>query len=388
MNDMKCYLAHNPILFVWEGDVAPDDIAAPGHYYLTLGGKRIYDGRFNPPVWINLSEIVDANTPWFPEISGTNTEPVIQVESPNDIERRRLYGYFEYDTADREMQCYVFPGGVSKQNYSAMAQKGTDMMSVRFLNPAGNFFLTTRTADWCIYIKESEICPLYFFVRQTSDSYEIVDPITKNTMTFDWMEYGVCALDLAALRYSFYTEFGVLASIFDVYCNRVNACRIVITQASASRDRYRLKFRNSLGVFEIIELTGAISITPEYPDSEDATVRRYDAVIDDFYADRERIVRKLTISVSTGVKRPDEVRLLMDMLGSEDVYLLDLTPYPIKVIPSADDMTYMARPDTPQNFNLKLELADEETYIMQDIISGDEGSNPRIFTDEFNDKFN
>ena len=88
------------------------------------------------------------------------------------------------------------------------------------------------------------------------------------------------------------------------------------------------------------------------------------------------------------MKRPDEVRFLMDMIGSEEVYLLDLTPTPLKVIPSVEEFTYKPRPDTPEKFTLKLEIADSETNIMQEIIDGSEGRKPRVFSKQFSKQFN
>jgi hypothetical protein len=115
---------------------------------------------------------------------------------------------------------------------------------------------------------------------------------------------------------------------------------------------------------------------------------RYDSVTDDYYSARERVSRPQSISIVTGSKRSDEVRFLMDMLSSEEVYLLDMISIPVRVIPSVDEMQYLATPDEPAIFTLKLDIADTETNIMQEIIDGTEGKKPRVFSKQFNDKFN
>ena len=78
----------------------------------------------------------------------------------------------------------------------------------------------------------------------------------------------------------------------------------------------------------------------------------------------------------------------MDMLGSDEVYLLDLTGLPVRVIPSAEEFVYKQRPEAPQSFTLTLELADSETNILQEIIDGSEARKPRVFSKQFSKQFN
>ena len=182
--------------------------------------------------------------------------------------------------------------------------------------------------------------------------------------------------------------YDLIPNMFHLNVDGNYSCCMVIEAAAAARERYRLKFRNSLGVFEIIELVGALYVSPDYTASDASGFDRYDPDAGAFYADRERIERKQVITVETGVKRPDEVRFLMDMIGSEEVYLLDLTEFPLKVIPSAESLKYSPRPETPEKFTLKLKLADTESNIMQDIIDGLEGRKPRVFSKQFSKQFN
>lgn len=237
-------------------------------------------------------------------------------------------------------------------------------------------------------MKETELYPLYFLIKQHQEQIDVVETVTGKTLTFDRLGPGVSALDIDALRRRFMAEFRVIPNIFDVYMAGVFSCRIVVERSDISKERYRLKFRNSLGVFEIIELTGELSISPEYEEAEEATFKRLDSVTGDFYTERERVERRQSVIVETGVKRPDEVRFLMDMIASEEVYLLDLTPLPVKVIPSVEEFKYRPRPESPEKFSIKLAFADAETNIMQDIIDGSEGRKPRVFSKQFSKHFN
>lgn len=353
-----------------------------------LDGTNIYEGRFFPPMEIDLSEILDAYVSYFPEPPEDNENPVIEIEDAGELSCRQCFVVAEYDSLESEGNFTVIPGGVSKQNYKRLLTTGQDAFTARFLNFKNNFFLTTRTAGWRVILKETELYPLYFLVSQQEEQITAIETITRTELTFDRLYPGVYALDINALRRRFMSENRVIPNVFDIYMAGVFSCRIVVERSDISKDRYRLKFRNSLGVFEIIELTGELSITPDYSAAEEASFKRYDSITGDFYTDRERVERKQSITVETGVKRPDEVRFLMDMIGSDEVYLLDLTPFPLKVIPSVEEFTYKPRPDTPEKFTLKLEISDSEINIMQEIIDGSEGRKPRVFSKQFSKQFN
>lgn len=359
-----------------------------GSFSIMLDGTNIYEGRFFPPMEIDLSEILDAYVSYFPEPPEDNENPVIEIEDAGELSCRQCFVVAEYDSLESEGNFTVIPGGVSKQNYKRLLTTGQDAFTARFLNFKNNFFLTTRTAGWRVILKETELYPLYFLVSQQEEQITAIETITRTELTFDRLYPGIYALDINALRRRFMSENRVIPNVFDIYMAGVFSCRIVVERSDISKDRYRLKFRNSLGVFEIIELTGELSITPDYSAAKEASFKRYDSITGDFYTDRERVERKQSITVETGVKRPDEVRFLMDMIGSDEVYLLDLTPFPLKVIPSVEEFTYKPRPDTPEKFTLKLEISDSEINIMQEIIDGSEGRKPRVFSKQFSKQFN
>lgn len=359
-----------------------------GKLTIMMSGTNIYEGRFFPPLNIDVSEIIDAYIWNFPEPPENNADPIVEIYDWGTLADFSIYALAEFDGCEGECEFMAIPGGISKQNFRRFVNMGTDVFDSRFLNPKGNFFLTTRTAGWRVIMKETELYPLYFIIKQKQEQIDVVETVTGKTLSFGPLGDGVSALDVDALRRRFMAEYKVIPNIFDVYMAGVFSCRIVVERSDISKERYRLKFRNSLGVFEIIELTGELSISPEYEDAEETTFKRLDSVTGDFYTERERVERRQSITVETGVKRPDEVRFLMDMIASEEVYLLDLTALPVKVIPSVEEFTYRPRPEAPEKFSIKLAIADTETNIMQDIIDGSEGRKPRVFSKQFSKQFN
>lgn len=355
------------------------------------GMNQRYVGRYNQPFSVNISEIVDAYAYTIGEpIMTYHINGVREVEDPDTISERKIYVDITEDNLD-EWECLIIAGGVSRQNYRRYARMKTDAFEARFLNNANNFFMTTRTAGWRIVMKETELYPLYFISLEKFLYMTVVERTTGKTLIQDGnFDSGIFALDIDALRKQFFDEYGVLSNSFDIYKGDPSqySCSIVIERSDPARERYRLKFRNSLGVFEIIELAGELAITPDYAAADEARFSRYDAETDDFTADRERITRPQSLTIETGVMRADTVRFLMDMIGSEEVYLLDLSELPVKVIPSIEELKYKPRPETPQKFTVKLQMAEDETNIMQDIIDGTEGRKPRVFSKQFSKQFN
>lgn len=372
-----------------DNDTFPDQPVMGYPFEIVMDGLAIYRGRFNYPHVINVADIINAYIKKLPEpdsVEPITFGPLTQIEDEAEVACREVIVVFngEYD---EEMGFIALPGGISKQNFRRMGP-GRDIFTERFCAEGTNFFLTTRTAGWRIFIKETEIYPLYFINDSWDDQFHFVEKTTGLSWYVGDLGRGIYALDVEALRRHFFEEHGVLANSFDVYRYEKFACRIVIEQADPSRERYRLKFRNSLGVFEIIEITGEMSITPQWEDAEEAIFKRYDEATADYISCRDRIERKQKITVQTGVKRPDETRFLMDMLASDEVYLLDLTGLPVHVIPSAEEFVYMPRPESPQSFAITLELADTETNILQEIIDGSEARKPRVFSKQFSKQFN
>ena len=355
------------------------------------GMDQRYTGRYNQPFSVNISEIVDAYAYTIGEpIMSNHINGVREVEDQGTMHERKIYVDITEDNQD-EWECFIIAGGVSRQNYRRYARMKTDAFEARFLNNANNFFMTTRTAGWRIVMKETELYPLYFISLETFLYMTVVERTTGKTLIQEGnLDSGIFALDIDALRKQFFDEYGVLSNSFDIYKGDPSqySCSIVIERSDPARERYRLKFRNSLGVFEIIELAGELTITLDYAAADEARFSRYDAETDDFTADRERITRPQSLTIETGVMRADTVRFLMDMIGSEEVYLLDLSELPVKVIPSIEELKYKPRPETPQKFTVKLQMAEDETNIMQDIIDGTEGRKPRVFSKQFSKQFN
>lgn len=267
--------------------------------------------------------------------------------------------------------------------------ESSDIFTRRFLDSAGNFFLTTRTASWIITIKETELHPLYFFAQSRPIEIHsggldeaVVIPATGQSPQLR-------LLDIEEIRRYGIENCGILDNVIDVRVDGVTVCRIVIQEAEPVPERYRLLFRNSYGVWEIMEIIGSLTVNDSTDDAaEESEYSRYDGATDSFTRCRIRSGVARILTVPTGPKRRDEIPMVMDMLRSTEVYLLDYAPDRIKVIPSAEEIIYPHDPVAPVSFNLHLTLCDRDAVITPEYIDGSESRRPGIFSPEFSEQFN
>lgn len=347
-----------------------------------------YKGEVTAPATINLAEFIEAIIP--------------SLEDPG--ERGDLISYGLQDgsvtikVTDGEDTLFTqtinaHHGGVSKQNWRRLKKAGTDIFAARFLNPECNFFLTTRTNDWRLSLKETELYPLVFFYPSTG-TLAVQDIVGGDTVTLAASSGGVdyhgklCALNLKAIRRHFLDEYGCIAGAFDVLVDGSPGARIAIQEARPELERYRLKFRNSYGAFEIIEITGKAHWAPTIEgDEEECTYKRYQADIDDFASERQRTAMRQELNLSTGYKTNGELRFLLDAIASDEIYLLDMGTDPVKVIATADEMAFDHQPNGPQQFNLVLKPTDDDHCLTPELGEDLAPGRGELFSPEYSEQF-
>lgn len=347
-----------------------------------------YRGEITAPAAINLAEFIDAIIP--------------PIADPGEDDVLVMYGLqdggvtIEVDDGSQEPYTWQFAahqGGVSKQNYRKLSQANTDIFAARFLNPACNFFLTTRTHDWRLNIKETELYPLVFFYP-SQGTLAVQDIVSGNTVSlpasYNGLDYHgkLCALNLKAIRQYFLEEYNCITGVLDVLVDGTPSARIAIQEAKPQLERYRLKFRNSYGVFEVVELTGKAQWAPAINgDQEEDVYRCYMADVDDFFAKRQRSEVSSILNVSTGYKTNEELRFMLDAIASDEVYLLDAIETPVKVLITVDEMAYYLQPNGPQSFSLKLTSVEGDSNLTggfaSDVISVRGG----LFSQEFSEQY-
>lgn len=350
-------------------------------YSIRMNNEEIFKGNGIGEFRVNIAEIVETgitgarilpdNTDHILAVSGLSAEVTIHVVNEGEEEDNLSFT--------------AWKGGISKKEFKRLRNMGTDIFSLKFLNESCNFFFTTRSNDWRIMMRETELYPLCFIYP--GHELKIMELLTGQSFSIPGTVGNFYALNLEAVRLKFFTDYGVLANLFDVYSGDTFALRIGIEQSPTVRERYRLRFLNSYGVYEVFSLEGEASVTPGMDENEDAVFRRYDEITDDYYSDRIRTEIQEAVTIKTGFKRPQEIRFLLDLLSSDDVYLSGYGREEIKVIPSAEEFSYRVRPDAPQNVTLKLTFADKESNWTGEITESGYRK-PKVHSKEFSKQFN
>ena len=350
-------------------------------YSIRMNNEEIFKGNGIGEFRVNIAEIVETgitgarilpdNTDHILAVSGLSAEVTIHVVNEGEEEDNLSFT--------------AWKGGISKKEFKRLRNMGTDIFSLKFLNESCNFFFTTRSNDWRITMRETELYPLCFIYP--GHELKITELLTGQSLAVPGTAGNFYALNLEAVRLKFFTDYGVLANLFDVYSGDTFALRIGIEQSPTVRERYRLRFLNSYGTYEVFSLEGEASVTPGMDEDEDAVFRRYDEITDDYYSDRIRTEIQEAVTIKTGFKRPQEIRFLLDLLSSDDVYLAGYGREEIKVIPSAEEFSYRVRPDAPQNVTLKLMFADKESNWTGEITESGYRK-PKVHSKEFSKQFN
>lgn len=350
-------------------------------YSIRMNNEEVFKGNGIGEFRVNIAEIVETgitdarilsdNTEHLLAVSGLSAEVTIHVVNEGEEEDNLSFT--------------AWKGGISKKEFRRLRNMGTDIFSLKFLNESCNFFFTTRSNDWRITMRETELYPLCFIYP--GHELKITELLTGQSLAVPGTTGSLYALNLEAVRLKFFTDYGVLANLFDVYSGDTFALRIGIEQSPTVREHYRLRFLNSYGTYEVFSLEGEASVTPGMDEDEDAVFRRYDEITDDYYSDRIRTEIQEAVTIKTGFKRPQEIRFLLDLLSSDNVYLSGYGQEEIKVIPSAEEFSYRVRPDAPQNVTLKLTFAEKESNWTGEITESG-NRKPGVHSKEFSKQFN
>ena len=360
------------------------EVSKQGYYRVWMRDQIVYDGRFTPPFSVNLSDLADAAVPMLPDVPEGNEEPVCMLASAdNEFQYRSFEVEFDYAGYSMVNDIYVFPGGVSHQAFSRLAELGEDIFSARFANYRGNVFWTTRTSGSLVSMRETALYPLYF-LSTGGIVMTIRDAGSSNSVKYDLQE-GIYAIDVAALRRRFVESYRSFPSAFVVEFNGYHAVRIVIREAMPATERYRIKFRNSFGVFEILEVTGSLNVSGEVEEKE--PFKRYDRVTDSFVSGRERVSINEVFNIATGILDREEQKWIGDMITSDEVYLLDYGKLPVRVIPEIESYDFASDPVDPASYNLKLRSVLPKKSVMDELSAVDDSEWKRIFSDHFDNRF-
>lgn len=250
-------------------------------------------------------------------------------------------------------KCY--PGGISRKLMRYLTASETDIFTAKLCNPRTNFFLTARTSDSIITMREHEIG--YLHCIGMGWNITISDLHGHSCELKLPNDRKIYALNLQEIRRQFWDK-GTLSSYFSISVN--NKAIAIATITPGLPDATVLMFKNSFGVYEKIELSGVINVQPEIKKQEISY--KYDQQISDFTSTAARGIYTPVLTVESGHKTIRELEFLQELFLSENVYLINGYEL-IDVMVSTTKMKYRKPLSEPESIEIKITFCDEEQYI-------------------------
>lgn len=268
-------------------------------------------------------------------------------------------------------------GGISNHLLRQLAKNGYDLFSYRLLSPIFQFLFTTRTNGREIRLKDTELFPFVFIhlgftmIFRSESGYEItIQP--QPAATF-------CAMNIRLLLEQFPTG----TKRIEVCPGGDYAFHFTILPSKLSEEKYLLRFRNSLGAFEVLEVSGKAMHTPEF--SEESKYENFDDEFNIYEEHRSRVNSKGIIEVETGYKDRLEFPFILDLLQSDEIYFI----YPggdlFRCHVNADSVQFRQLMTEPTSIKLKIREVTDEEFTTPKIEFPDDLN--RIFDEEFGEQF-
>lgn len=252
-------------------------------------------------------------------------------------------------------------GGISKFYFRNAAICG-NYIEYRLANNAS---LSTRTHNKIILLRETEITPLKI-LGIPDLQIQVVSPANH---TISWPiaplsdTLAIHTLDVSAIREKFFSDFDEIPSYLSFLFNGLLSFMLVFTPGALSENRYLIRFRNSLGCYEHLEVTGKSELTDEIESGNDSEYSLWDSDIMDYVYTSQRKYMRSLITAETGFKDRDELMFLRDMLLSDDIYLIDKSGMKSKVLVSSEEFSIPTVIEEPVSVSLKIKFADmEQSY--------------------------
>lgn len=277
----------------------------------------------------------------------------------------------------------AFQGGLDNQLLSTLWQEGFDIFTYRLNSHFEQFLFTTRTHSRTIRLRESELYPFVFIHPGIDISFR--SESSKTITTPAQAQGSICIMDIRAIRLNYLDQFGDIPNCIEVWVASEKAFTIRILPKQVSEESYLIKFKNSFGAYELIEVVGKANYEPLLSDPD-----IYQSLTDfGFYADRrDRLSIQDIIKVKTGYKTKDEILFIRDMVCSDETYFIFPDQSFFRCTVTTDSFSYPEKQIIPQSVSLIITNCNKSNFvsppITRDLLDSDNG----IFDETFDETFN
>lgn len=355
-----CFIG-NPI--VYEAEVDSTDVeltisVADNQKKLDLIPYQVKDSsRVRNVITVNVSDIIQALIP----------EKAYLLQDTQMIEVVKDFStpcqlFFSDKLTYAQYQITAFRGGISQQLLRDLNVIDKDLFSYRLNNPYQQFLFTTRTHSSHLIINEDELFPFIFIYPQGNLSF--IDSQGNTVYPKAQAAGQVCALSITAIRKQFLQSFGQNPYFIQVYVNKILSFDITILPSKVTEEKYKIKFRNSLGAYELISALGKAKDKSEFSEESLYQVVNENMSFDEL---RERLTRRDELSLEIGYKSKDDLHFVKDLIASEEIYLLEKNGY-VRCHITVDEFSIDRKMVKPTSISLILKLINDEKYYSPTLI--------------------
>lgn len=261
-----------------------------------------------------------------------------------------------------EKTFFAVDGGVSNQSITTLEGYGEDMFSHRLMNPDRSILFTTRTNSPNLTLKETELFPFVFIHPGKSISFITAK---ENIITVPSMAEGIsCLMDINSLRKMFYELYNEIPSYIEIQIEGSSSTYLTLVPSILTEDKYLIRFKNSLGGYEQIEVTGKGNFVPEF--SEENMYQHYNSN-HLFSQRRSRLEMQEVIKVQSGYKSKEELRFMLDLIASERAYFIYPDGSIFECIVSCENPKIPLRVTSAQSMELTITMNTKSNYYSPEI---------------------
>jgi len=274
---------------------------------------------------------------------------------------------------------FALRGGISNQAFRKLDEKGYNIFTYRLTSLFDQFLFTTRTNGKEIRIKETELFPFVFrhlgvpIVFRSESGNEITTP-AQVAGTF-------CAMNISSVL----EQMPEGTKRIEIWRNGEYVFHFSVLPGKMSEEKYLLRFKNSLGAFEVLEVTGKAMYAPEF--SEETLWQTLTEL--NFYEERRsRVKSRGAIDVETGYKERSEFSFILDMIQSNEIYFIYPDGDSFRCHVKADSAQFRHLMTDPTSIKLNIRAVTDEEFATPAIEFSDDIIPPIEFVSKFIFKVN
>ncbi|MDR0681768.1 MAG: hypothetical protein LBG15_07975 [Dysgonamonadaceae bacterium] len=260
--------------------------------------------------------------------------------------------------SDYEQNGIAFQGGISSYNHRILQKNGYNIFSYRLTQPFQQFLFTTRTNGRSIRLQKTELYPFVFIHPGLPIVFKSETGYTVETQAEE--QGTVCAMDIRAV----WNQMPAGTRYVHVCIDGQDSFHFDIHPGTLSEEKYIIKFKNSFGTYELLEVTGRAMIAPEFSgEIAYLSFTKYN-----FFEDKRlRVKTKGVIDVETGYKKRSDFPFILDLIKSDECYFYYPDGEHFRCHVTSDQMQYRNLITEPASVKLKIKELIEEEYISERI---------------------